>query len=114
MIVRFGPWNKEKVASFYIIISFIWLLSITILFPFYQVACLASSKTTILRFSPQNSNLIQIFDVSTPQLYVGCFFTPRFNGRVCQNGNDTNSFLSSQAVFFNYLVIAALARSPIP
>ena len=38
MIVRFGPWNKEKVASLYIIISFIWLLGITIIFPFYQVA----------------------------------------------------------------------------
>ena len=37
MIVRFGPWNKEKVASLHIIISFIWLLGITIIFPFYQV-----------------------------------------------------------------------------
>ena len=78
MIVRFGPWNKEKVASLYIIISFIWLLGITILFPFYQVAWLAA-KLLIGTSPPQNSNLIQIFDVSTPQLYVGCFFTPRFS-----------------------------------
>ena len=44
MIVRFGPWNKEKVASLYIIISFIWLLGITILFPFYQVARQAAKQ----------------------------------------------------------------------
>ena len=44
MIVRFGPWDKEKVASLYIIISFIWLLGITILFPFYQVAWQAAKQ----------------------------------------------------------------------
>ena len=44
MIVRFGPWDKEKVASLYIIISFIWLLGITILFPFYQVARQAAKQ----------------------------------------------------------------------
>ena len=78
MIVRFGPWNKEKVVSLNIIISFIWLLSVTIIFPFYQVVWEALSKDKTLIVVPQNSNLIEIFD-ATPQLYVGCFFTPRFN-----------------------------------
>ena len=79
MIVRFGPWNKEKVVSLNIIISFIWLLSVTIIFPFYQVVWKeALSKDETLIVVPQNSNLIEIFD-ATPQLYVGCFFTPRFN-----------------------------------
>ena len=96
MIVRFGPWNKEKVASLNIIISFIWLLGITILFPFFQ-----------------NSNLVEIFNAS-PQLYVGCFFTPRFNYPDLKLEIIKIIFLSSQAVFFNYLVIAALARFSIP
>ena len=76
MIVRFGPWDKENVISLYIIITFIWLLGITILFPFFQ-----------------NSNLIEIFNTS-PQLYVGCFFTPRFNCNLSgsQTGDYTKSF----------------------
>ena len=111
MIVRFGPWNKEKVVSLNIIISFIWLLSVTIIFPFYQVVWETLSKDKTLIVVPQNSNLIEIFD-ATPQLYVGCFFTPRFNRHISIS-NYINCHISISNYINRHISISNYTTNPL-